>query len=160
MRTRTALAVTAGIVVVAAVIVALAVWGGGSDRATPGGQPQAGAPTIVTVYEDVNWYPPCATYPIELGGRPFYPLPMGAPPVDESKYPLPAVDALGWEDSGWVGSPIGTSLSTGLQKVVAPGPGDDVGTVIEYSDGMARFESESGNVAWLTVEVQEYGYVC
>jgi hypothetical protein len=148
MKTRAALAVTAGVLAVVILLVLLVVRGGGADRVTPGGQPQAGGPTIVAIHEDVNWYPPCATYPIELGGKQFYPLPMGAPEVDESVYPLKVVAAT-----------FG-GLGFSVPRVAPPGPGDDVGTVIEYSDGMARFESESGNVAWLTLEVQEYGYVC
>ncbi len=113
--------------------------------------------TVVAVYENVNWYPACATSPIELGGRLFYPLPMGAPAVDESKYPLPPSHS-GSALSGFGAAP--GALGTVVPRVVAPGPGDDIGTVVAYSDGMARFESDSGNVAWLTLEKQYYGYVC
>jgi len=116
--------------------------------------------TIVAVYENVHWYPACATSPIELGGRLFYPLPYGAPPVDESQYPLPTANSRPGEDRGSIDSSVGFLLSVPLPRVAPPGPGDDIGTVIEYSDGMARFESESGNVAWLTLEKQYYGYVC
>ena len=115
-----------------------------SDAPTPTG------PQIVAVVEDFNWYPPCATNPIEIEGDLYYPLPWGAPPVDESKYPLPTPTVAA----------LAVSIDLGLPRVVPPGPGDDIGTVILYSDGMARFESESGNVAWLTREEQQYGYVC
>jgi hypothetical protein len=116
--------------------------------------------SIVAVYENVHWYPACATSPIELGGRLFYPLPYGAPPVDESRYPLPLASSRAGDDWGPTDSSIGSLLSVSLPRVAPPGPGDDVGTVIEYSDGMARFDSESGDVAWLTLEKQYYGYVC
>jgi hypothetical protein len=109
-----------------------------------------GGPTIIAVYEDVNWYPACATSPIEIGGDLYYPLPFGAPPVDESRYPFP-FSAEG---------PLAVMVVLGFPRVAPPGPGDDIGTVTVYSDGMARFDSESGNVAWLTREEQEYGYVC
>jgi hypothetical protein len=118
-----------------------------SGCASPGA---SGGPTIIAIYEDVNWYPACATSPIEIGGDLYYPLPMGAPPVDESRYPLPFSEA----------EPLGIKVVLGLPAVAPPGPGDDIGTVTVYSDGMARFDSGSGNVAWLTREEQEYGYVC
>lgn len=110
-------------------------------------------PTIVATFEDVHWYPPCATEPVLIGGTLYYPLPMmdvtgNAPgPFNDSTYPL----ASGVGTRGRLGA---------LGRVVAPGPGDDVGTVIVYSDGMARFESDSGNVDWLTSEKQTYGYIC
>jgi hypothetical protein len=44
--------------------------------------------------------------------------------------------------------------------VAPPGPGDDIGTLIVYSDGMARYESDSGTVEWLTTEVHTYNWVC
>ena len=124
-----------------------------ASEEVPGG-PEG--PTVVAVYANVNWYPPCATSPIELGGDLYYPLPMGAPPVDESLYPVPTGPAchnLGSDEPS-------VALAAGLPRVVPPGPGDDIGCVIVYSDGVARFESHSGNVAWLTRKVQEYGYVC
>jgi hypothetical protein len=136
-------------VVSAAVALAACASGAPSTTETPDG------PAIVAIFEDVNWYPPCAISPIELGGDLYYPLPMGAPPVDASLYPVP------WEQSdAREATPLAVKIVSDVSRVVPPGPGDDIGTVIVYSDGMARFESHSGNVAWLTREVQEYGYVC
>ena len=117
---------------------------------------QPEGPTIVTIYEDVNWYPPCATSPLELDGTLYYPLPMGAPPVDESRYPL----VIGPAGNNLPREGMAVMVGLDLPRIMAPGPGDDIGTVIVYSDGMARFESESGDVAWLTREMQTYGYVC
>jgi hypothetical protein len=137
---------------------------GCSSPQNPSGEPTD--ITIVDVIENVQWYPACATSPIDLGGRLFYPLPFGAPAVDESMYPLPArASALGSggsaaADGESMNSRYFMTLSLTLPGVAPPGPGDDVGTVIIYSNGMARFESESGTVAWLTTEKQYYGYVC
>lgn len=143
-----------GIALLVAATMALAACTSVGDSTSPAETP--GGPTIVAVFEDVNWYPPCAITPIELGGDLYYPLPMDAPPVDESQYPT-IVDLV-TGDLYQEESAVTAGLD--LPRLIPPGPGDDIGTVIVYSDGMARFESRSGNVAWLTREVQEYGYVC
>jgi hypothetical protein len=44
--------------------------------------------------------------------------------------------------------------------VAPPGPGDDIGTMIVYSDGFARFESDSAWIIWLTDQEQAYGWEC
>jgi hypothetical protein len=151
MKTRTNL--TAMAALVSTVAIALGACAG---EASPNASRASSDPTVVAIYYDVHWYPPCATSPIKLGGQLFYPWPMGAPPIDESKYPVPeTLASLPEGASGGAGR-----LDASLRRVVPPGPGDDVGTVVEYSDGMARFESRNGNVAWLTLEPQEYGYVC
>ena len=98
-------------------------------------------PTIVAVYENVEWYPPCSTSPITVDGHVLYPIPMGDPVPNASFYPMSVAGGGG-------------------EYVIPPGPGDDIGTVTLYSDGFARFVSHSGNVAWLTSEVQAYNYVC
>ena len=46
-------------------------------------------------------------------------------------------------------------------RVAEPGPGDDVGTLVVWSDGVAYFVSESGDLfAWLVDEVLTYEWVC
>ena len=42
--------------------------------------------------------------------------------------------------------------------MVAPGPGDDIGVMVIYADGMARFESKSGRVIWLTSDERIYNW--
>ncbi|MFW2332274.1 hypothetical protein, partial [Ilumatobacter sp.] len=83
-------------------------------------------------------------------GTVFYPLPTEpsdhvvpglAEAIDESRYPIPADLA-------------------GVVRVAPPGPGDDIGTMIVYSDGFARFESDSGWIIWLTDQEQTYGWEC
>jgi hypothetical protein len=81
---------------------------------------------------------------VTVGTTTYYPLlPRQRNRIDETRYPR--------EDGG---------APSGHMRVAPPGPGDDVGTMIVYTDGMARFESDSGNVIWLTDEEQTYNWVC
>ena len=48
-----------------------------------------------------------------------------------------------------------------VPAVVAPGPGDDIGDVTVFADGLALFESDSGDLTtWLTREQRTYNWVC
>ena len=139
--------------VVVMVVAALVLWAclrtphpasPGSPSATPS------SPTVVAIYEDVHWYPACATSPITVGGTVFFPWPLTSPPIDETRYPMPPLH------SGTTAGGGGTRVP----GVMPPGPGDDIGTLIVYSNGMARFVSDSGKTAWLTTTEQRYDYVC
>ena len=68
-------------------------------------------------------------------------VPGVAEAIDESRYPLPPDP-------------------TGVVRVAPPGPGDDIGMMIVYSDGFVRFESVSGWTIWLTDQEQTYGWEC
>jgi hypothetical protein len=100
---------------------------------------------IVAVHPDVEYYGACGNETVDVDGTTYYPLlddELDA--LDESLYPLEQVDPG----------------QSGLTRVVAPGPGDDVGTMIVYRDGIARFESQSGRVLWLTDQERTYNWVC
>jgi hypothetical protein len=46
-------------------------------------------------------------------------------------------------------------------RVVAPGPGDDVGTLVIYQNGLAYWVSDSGDLdTWLTDTELTYNWVC
>ena len=46
-------------------------------------------------------------------------------------------------------------------RVAPPGPGDDVGTLVVWSDDVAWFVSENGQyTAWLVREEPTYGWEC
>lgn len=136
-------------IVVVALVAAVAGCGGSDDPLAPGT-----APTVVEVVEDVDYYYACGNEVLELDdGRTFSPL------VDQD-----AVDA---ED--YLGAATTVSLSGDLVlaagqdlvlAVVAPGPGDDTGTLTIYDDGMAYWLSDSGIEAWLDAGVREYEWVC
>ena len=101
--------------------------------------------TVVAVHEDFSFYGPCGDNSLDVFGTTYYQLyAEEVEALDESRYPH-AGDMNGPE---------------GFARVAPPGPGDDVGTLIVYSDGMARYESESGIVEWLTTELHTYNWVC
>jgi len=98
--------------------------------------------TVVGVHDDFSFYGPCGDNAVDVFGTTYYQLfPDEIEALDESRYPL--------EDG-----------PTGFARVAPPGPGDDIGTLIVYSDGMARYESDSGIVEWLTTEEHSYSWVC
>jgi hypothetical protein len=49
----------------------------------------------------------------------------------------------------------------GFARVVAPGPGDDIGTLVVWSDGVARWVSDSRDLdVWMVDDEITYGWVC
>lgn len=101
--------------------------------------------SIVKVLEHFDYYGACGSETAVVDGVTYFRvLPEDLGKVDESRYPLTTDGAA----SGM------------LAAVPVPGPGDDVGTMIVYADGMARYESDSGNVMWLTDEEPAYTWVC
>jgi hypothetical protein len=106
---------------------------------------------VAAVYEDVDYYGACGNETLTTDeGISFYPLTS-----DE-------VEALDLDAYAVDGAPPGSGPE-GFRSplgVAPPGPGDDVGTLVVYGDGIARFESDSGNVRWLTDEFREFAFVC
>ena len=46
-------------------------------------------------------------------------------------------------------------------RVPAPGPGDDVGTLVVWADGVGRWTSDSGDIdVWVVDEELTYNWVC
>ena len=100
---------------------------------------------VVRVLKHFEYYGACGNETVTVESTTYYPvLPRDRDEIDDSRYPLGDDDAA----------------PSGLLRVAPPGPGDDVGTMILYTDGMARFESDSGRVIWLTDEEQSYNWVC
>ncbi|TQM96818.1 hypothetical protein FB476_1710 [Ornithinimicrobium humiphilum] len=98
------------------------------------------------------FYPACGNEVLELDGTTWYQLYR-----DEQR----ALDAE--LDGGTAGGANALMVVTDVSapRVVAPGPGDDVGDVTVFSDGFARFESDSGDLStWLTTEVRTYNWEC
>lgn len=95
---------------------------------------------IVETIEGFEYYNPCADSPIDIDGTQWYRV------FDEE---VAALDAAGY--------PTGPE---GLVRIMPPGPGDDIGTMVVYDDGIARYESESGMVSWFTTDERTYTWVC
>ncbi len=100
---------------------------------------------IVRVDENAKYYGACGNEIAQFTGETWYPLPQAeADLIDQALYPLPAPPSSGFR----------------APHVAPPGPGDDVGTFVVYSDGVGRYESDSGRVIWLTQRPQTYNWVC
>jgi hypothetical protein len=104
---------------------------------------------VAAVYERVEYYGACGNETVTVDGVTYYPiLSEDLQKVELDRYPL-------------VGALLGVFGSLALAPQVAPpGPGDDIGDLIVYVDGTARFESDSGWVIWLTDEEQTYFWEC
>jgi hypothetical protein len=113
--------------------------------------PEPSSPEVVTVLDDVDYYGACGNEILTTDEGTFYPLSSDeVEALDVDRYP--GDGATGdTEPAGFVAAP---------RMVAPPGPGDDVGTLVIYSDGIARFESDSGTVRWRTDEPREYSFVC
>jgi hypothetical protein len=102
---------------------------------------------IAGVVEGVEYYIGCANEPVTIDGTVWYPL---------------AEFEFGDEVAEIVA--IAREPHRGVRgfapRVAPPGPGDDVGTLVVYADGVARYESDSGQAIWLTSEQQTYRWVC
>jgi hypothetical protein len=131
--------------------------------ATTEAQPVATAPTtvaapveLVAVYGDVHFYPACGNETLDHGGVTWYPIvhvgfdpmmPELQPRVDE----VLAVRRQAWSPDD----------PHGIARVVEPGPGDDIGTLAVWADGVARWTSASGDLdVWMVDDDIEYRWEC
>ncbi len=108
----------------------------------------SGDVAIKEAFDGFQYYGACGNETVLVGETTFYPLlPDELARLDESRYASEA--------------PPTTGAKSGLAaRVVPPGPGDDVGTMLVFEDGIARFESESGRVRWLTDQEHTYNWEC
>ena len=102
---------------------------------------------ILEIIRDVQYYPGCANEPVTIEGTTWYPLSGGEIDEIEAKILEPRQEPT-------------DGVSGFALRVAPPGPGDDVGSLVVYVDGIARYETDSGFVIWLTLEEQTYGWVC
>jgi hypothetical protein len=119
-----------------------------SDPETGWSEPEA---TIVGVYDGVGFYPACGDEQLEYDGVVWY-------QVQEYEYPEIYDRAVNGNREQ---APETVTVHGLAARVVAPGPGDDVGTLVVWSDGVAYFVSDSGDLhAWLVQEELTYNWVC
>ena len=145
---------------------------GDSPTETTTGPVETASPvelSVVQVVEDVRFYPACGNEVVEVDGVIWYPLlPEERDGLDRTHVPdasaagLPAAlaDLL---PAARPAAPavVSTAVPAALLAIPAPGPGDDVGTLWIFSDGLAFWEADSGTLrAWLTQEERTYDWVC
>lgn len=115
------------------------------------GEDDVGTPSVVDVVDvvdNVEYYGACGNETLVVGSSTFYPLlPDERAALDTSKYPLNHPNGL-------------VSGIGGKVRVQEPEPGDDIGTLTVYSDGIARFESDSGRIVWLSTDQRTYDWDC
>ncbi len=148
MNTRAILASAAAAAVLATSGCAYLYPGGGPVHRAPH---ETGPAAIVSVHDGVRFYPACGNEELEYDGVHWY---IDHPELEGDNY-----------DARQVFPPLegggGRGYSRGAPMVVAPGPGDDVGTLTVYSNGTAYWISDSGDLdAHLTTEVRTYNWVC
>jgi hypothetical protein len=108
-------------------------------------------PTIVDVYGGVEFYPACGNEQLEHDGVVWY-------SVQEFEYPDVYERVV---DGDREQAPESVTVHGIAPRVAAPGPGDDVGTLVVWSDGVAYFVSDSGDLhAWLVQEELTYNWEC
>ncbi len=138
---------------------------GGSLEPLPGpdGRVDLGSPGAqVATYDDVQFYPACGNETLSYEGKTWFSF----RPENPGDFPMAgaaadAASAAGPGASGVAAASAPGGASTSLGMVIAPGPGDDVGTLTVYEKGFAYWVSDSGDVdTWLTNTKIEYLWVC
>ena len=140
-----------------AVLVAFALAACGDDRVEAGGgDPVDGAVetgqtgvaagrAVTEVRHGVGYYGACGNEVLTGDDLTLYPLlPDELADLDAANYPIDAEE-----------------LGLAPLRVAEAGPGDDVGTLIIYEDGMAYFASDSGDfLIWLSDTPRTYPWEC
>ena len=112
---------------------------------------------IVGVYDGVMTYPACGNESLVHDGVTWYPvMRFGHQPFDVSLQAradeILAVDRV---------DPPGAGVQGFTKRVIPPGPGDDIGTLVVWADGVARWVSDSGKLdVWMTDDEVVYTWVC
>ncbi len=123
-----------------------------SESRAPATQPVE----IVGVYEAIGFYPACGNETLDHEGVTWYPLAhAGFDPMDPALQDrADEVLAVEREDSPVAGV-------HGFARVPSPGPSDDIGTLVVWADGVARWVSKSRDLdVWLIDDEIVYTWVC
>ena len=116
----------------------------------PSGAPADEPVPVVAVYDEVSFYPACGNEELVHDGVHWY-------QVQESDFPVEYAAIFDVARA----EPAEPAGFRSAARVVAPGPGDDVGTLVVWADGVARFVSDSGDLtAWLIDDELTYQWVC
>ncbi|MCE9623550.1 MAG: hypothetical protein K8R99_14530 [Actinomycetia bacterium] len=130
----------------------------GSDAAPSHATAQSPAPVeIIGVFEDVKAYPACGNETLDHQGVTWYPvMRFGFPPFDSGLQAradeILSVDRV---------DPPSAPVSGFAPLVPSPDPGDDIGTLVVWADGVARWVSDSGKLdVWMIDDEITYTWVC
>ena len=110
-------------------------------------------------YAAVEYYPACGNEVLTWEGERYFPFTPAHGedfPAAHAAMPASVVEcgALGFARASAMRAAPG-------RTVVAPGPGDDVGTLVVYDGGFAHWSADSGELAtWLTTTELTYAWVC
>jgi hypothetical protein len=111
---------------------------------------------IVEVYEGVGFYPACGNTPLAFEGVTWYPVAHVGYNASQDDLAL-LMDELAMI----VREPSPVAGARGFARVVPPGPGDDVGTLVIWADGVARWVSDSGlQDVWMVDHELIYNWDC
>ena len=122
----------------------------------PDGRLDLGSPGAqIATYDGVRFYPACGNETLAHEGKVWFPF-RPANPED-----FPQRDASAASLPGLAGASGPGTVSASVGMVIAPGPGDDVGTLTVYEGGFAYWISDSGDLdTWLTNTKIEYNWAC
>jgi hypothetical protein len=146
---------------VLAIVAALTACSPQNEPMYPGDSLLLGAPgAVIDTIEGVAYYPACSNELLEFDGVTYYPF----SPANQDDFPYvgehlaPTDEAQALADAG--AGPRGMSRGM-LPAVVAPGPGDDTGTLTRFEGGFAYWISDNGLLStWLTTQELTYSWVC
>ncbi len=111
--------------------------------------------SIVAVHESVVFYPACGNETLTFDGVTWYQL-NHYDGYDEEY----AAIYQAFADAEREPSPVGARRGF-APAVVAPGPGDDIGTLVIWADGVARWVSDSGDLdVWMVDDEITYNWEC
>lgn len=109
---------------------------------------------IVAVHDGVAFYPACGNETLTFDGVTWYQLNHYDGYDEEYAAIYEAFADAEREPSPVVGP-------RGFARVVAPGPGDDIGTLVVWADGVARWVSDSGDLdTWMVDDEIRYDWDC
>lgn len=121
-------------------------WDTTLDLGAPGGH--------LATATAVSFYPACGNEVLQFDGRSWYPF----APANPSDFPA---DPLQADDADARAMDLAGEPATNAGMVIAPGPGDAVGTLVVFEGGFAYWQSDSGDLdTWLVTTEITYQWVC
>lgn len=145
-----------GLALAIGALIAVSLTGCSRDLVAPHDRPIAVHETApgrqVSVVAGVAYYPACGNELLTHDGTVWYPF----TPERPQDFPTPVA-----RGDGGPGPGLSRDAPIVLPAVVAPGPGDDIGTLTIFDNGIAYFVTDSGDLStWLTTEKITYTWAC